>query len=89
MPTTVEAGYPNSEYNFWAGVFAPSKVPAELRAKLHDEIAKALRQPVVREKLAGLGADPMPLNSAQFEALVRGEIETNAQLVKAAGIKVN
>jgi tripartite-type tricarboxylate transporter receptor subunit TctC len=89
VPTTVEAGYPNSEYNFWAGVFAPSKVPAELRAKLHDEIAKALRQPVVREKLAGLGADPMPLNSAQFEALVRGEIETNAQLVKAAGIKVN
>jgi tripartite-type tricarboxylate transporter receptor subunit TctC len=89
VPTTVEAGYPNSEYNFWAGVFAPSKVPAEIRAKLHDEIAKALRQPVVREKLAGLGADPMPLNSAQFEALVRGEIETNAQLVKAAGIKVN
>jgi tripartite-type tricarboxylate transporter receptor subunit TctC len=89
VPTTVEAGYPNSEYNFWAGVFAPSKVPAELRAKLHDEIAKALQQPVVREKLAGLGADPMPLNSAQFEALVRGEIETNAQLVKAAGIKVN
>jgi tripartite-type tricarboxylate transporter receptor subunit TctC len=89
VPTTVEAGYPNSEYNFWAGVFAPSKVPAELRAKLHDEIAKALQQPVVREKLAGLGADPMPLNAAQFEALVRGEIETNAQLVKAAGIKVN
>jgi tripartite-type tricarboxylate transporter receptor subunit TctC len=89
VPTTVEAGYPNSEYNFWAGVFAPSKVPAELRAKLHDEIAKALRQPVVREKLAGLGADPMPLTSAQFETLVRSEIETNAQLVKAAGIKVN
>jgi tripartite-type tricarboxylate transporter receptor subunit TctC len=89
VPTTVEAGYPNSEYNFWAGVFAPSKVPADIRAKLHDEIAKALQQPAVREKLVGLGADPMPLTSAQFETLVRSEIETNAQLVKAAGIKVN
>jgi tripartite-type tricarboxylate transporter receptor subunit TctC len=89
VPTTVEAGYPNSEYNFWAGVFAPSKAPADIRAKLHDEIAKALQQPAVREKLVGLGADPMPLTSAQFETLVRSEIETNAQLVKAAGIKVN
>jgi tripartite-type tricarboxylate transporter receptor subunit TctC len=89
VPTTVEAGYPNSEYNFWAGVFAPSKVPAEVRERLYAEIAKALQHPAIREKLIGLGADPMPLTSAQFEALVRREIETNTQLVKAAGIKVN
>ncbi len=31
----------------------------------------------------------MPLNSGEFEALVKQEIETNTQLVKAAGIKVN
>jgi hypothetical protein len=31
----------------------------------------------------------MPLTSEQFEALVRCEIETNRQLVKVAGIKVN
>jgi tripartite-type tricarboxylate transporter receptor subunit TctC len=89
VPTTVEAGYPNSEYNFWAGVFAPSKVPADIRAKLHDQMAKALQQPAVREKFITLGADPMPLTSTQFESLVRNEIETNALLVKAAGIKVN
>ena len=89
VPTTVEAGYPNSEYNFWAGVFAPSKVPAEVRERLYAEIAKALQHPAIREKLIGLGADPMPLTSAQFEALVRREIETNTQLAKAAGIKVN
>jgi tripartite-type tricarboxylate transporter receptor subunit TctC len=89
VPTTVEAGYPNSEYNFWAGVFAPSKTPADIRAKLYAEIAKALQHPAIRDKLIGLGADPMPLTSVEFEALVRREIDTNAQLVKAAGIKVN
>jgi hypothetical protein len=31
----------------------------------------------------------MPLNSAQFETLVKNEITTNTELVKAAGIKVN
>jgi tripartite-type tricarboxylate transporter receptor subunit TctC len=89
VPTTVEAGYPNSEYNFWAGVFAPAKTPADIRAKLHAEIAKALQHPAVRDKLTNLGADPMPLTSAQFEALVRREIEDNTRLVKAVGIKVN
>ena len=62
VPTTVEAGYPNSEYNFWAGIFAPAKTPAEIRARLYAEIAKALQAPPVREKLKNLGADPMPLD---------------------------
>ena len=72
VPTTVEAGYPNSEYNFWAGMFAPAKTPADIRAKLHAEIAKALARPGrCASKLKNLGADPMPLTSAQFEALVK------------------
>jgi tripartite-type tricarboxylate transporter receptor subunit TctC len=89
VPTTVEAGYPNSEYNFWAGIFAPAKTPADIRDKLYAAIAKALQVPAIRDKLANLGADPMLLDSAQYTALVRSEIETNTQLVKAVGIKVN
>jgi tripartite-type tricarboxylate transporter receptor subunit TctC len=89
VPTTVEAGYPNSEYNFWAGVFAPARTPADIRARLYAETAKALQNPATREKLVNLGADPMPLSSAEFDALVHREIATNTQLVKAAGIKVN
>jgi tripartite-type tricarboxylate transporter receptor subunit TctC len=89
VPTTVEAGYPNSEYNFWAGMFAPAKTPVAIRDKLFQEMAKSLQAPATHARLASLGADPMPLTPAQFEALVRSEIETNTQLVKAAGIKVN
>jgi tripartite-type tricarboxylate transporter receptor subunit TctC len=70
-------------------MFAPAKTPADIRARLHAEMAKALQTPAVREKLKTLGADPMPLDSAQFDALVKREIETNTQLVQAAGIKVN
>lgn len=89
VPTTTEAGYPNSEYNFWAGMFAPVKTPAAIRDKLYAESVKALQRPAIRDKLLNLGADPMPLTSAQFEALVKSEIETNTQLVNAAGLKVN
>ena len=89
IPTTVEAGYPNSEYNFWVGMFAPAKTPADIRARLYTEMTKALASATVGERLKNLGADPMPLNSAQFETLVKNEITTNTELVKAAGIKVN
>jgi tripartite-type tricarboxylate transporter receptor subunit TctC len=88
VATTVQAGYPNSEYNFWVGMFAPAKTPAAIREKLYAEMTKALATPTVSAKLKNLGADPMMLNSAQFDALVKQEIETNTQLVKAAGIKV-
>jgi tripartite-type tricarboxylate transporter receptor subunit TctC len=89
IPTTVQAGYPNSEYNFWAGIFLPSKTPAPIKEKLYQEIAKALQTPAVRDKLKNLGADPMPLTPAQFDAQVRREIETNSKIAKAANIRVN
>ena len=89
VPTTTEAGYPNSEYNFWIGMFIPAKTPAAIIPKLHQETAKALQNPATREKLAKLGVEPMPMASAQFEALVRDEITLNTKLVKDAGIKAN
>src|SRR5262245_78536 len=89
VPTTVEAGYPNSEYNFWAGVFVPAKTPPAIRNKLHAEIVKALKSAVLSERLKKLGADPFLITPAQFDELVKQEIEINTQLVKAAGIVVN
>ena len=88
IPTIAEAGYPNSEYNFWAGVFVPAKTPASIKEKLYAEVVKALTAPSVRDKLKNLGADPLPLTSAQFDAQVRKEIETNSKIAKAANIKV-
>ena len=88
VPTTVEAGYPNSEYNFWAGVFVPAKTPPAIRERLHAEIVKALKTPVLSGRLAKLGSDPFLITPAQFDALVKQEIEVNTQLVKAAGIVV-
>ena len=41
VPTTIEAGYPNSEYNFWAGVFLPVKTPAPRRATRNAHHAQA------------------------------------------------
>jgi tripartite-type tricarboxylate transporter receptor subunit TctC len=89
VPTTIEAGFPNSEYNFWMGLFAPAKTPAAILTRLHEETIKALENPVVIERLAKAGGEPMPMPSAAFHAFVMKEIEINATLVKAAGVEIN
>src|SRR6266571_3857959 len=87
LPTTLEAGIPNSDYNFWVGMFAPAKTPREVVSRLYLETVKALRSGDVREKMARLGAEPMDYDPDRFNAYLREEIAANAALVKAAGIK--
>ena len=89
VPTTVEAGFPNSEYNFWVGMFAPATTPKATVDKLNAETLKALSDPAVKEKLAKLGGDPLPMQPVAFDAFIRKEIEINAMLVKAAKIQMN
>jgi tripartite-type tricarboxylate transporter receptor subunit TctC len=89
IPTTLEAGYPESDYVFWIGVFAPANTPRDIVDRLHQEIAKALAEPTVRDTVKKLGADPMKLTPSGFDAFVKAEIATNAALVKAAGIAPN
>jgi tripartite-type tricarboxylate transporter receptor subunit TctC len=90
VPTTVDAGFPNSDYNFWVGMFAPAATPKEIIGKLNGEIIRALQVPAVKAKLeANAGGEPMPMTPAEFDAFVRKEIDVNAALVKAAGIEVN
>lgn len=89
VPTTLEAGYPNSDYNFWTGMFVPSKTPRSVINKLYEEIVKVLQTGEVRERLAKLGTEPMPLSPEQFDKLIREELAANAVLVKAAGIRRN
>ncbi len=89
VPTTLEAGYANSDYNFWTGMFVPSKTPRAVVNKLYDETVKALQTSEVRERLAKLGTDPMSITPEQFDKLIREELATNAKLAKAAGIQGN
>ncbi len=87
VPSSIEAGYPNSDYTIWYGAFAPAKTPTPIIEKLHAAAAKALQSQPTRGKLDQLALDPMPMTSAEFDQLVVREIAANETLIKAAGIK--
>jgi tripartite-type tricarboxylate transporter receptor subunit TctC len=87
VPTLHEAGYPDSEYPIWFGLFAPARTPQAVVEKLNRETLKAVQSPALRDRLSGLGVDPMPMSSEEFRAHVDKEIVLNASLARKAGLK--
>jgi tripartite-type tricarboxylate transporter receptor subunit TctC len=88
VPTTIEAGYPKSEYTFWVAMLAPAGTPKAVIDRLNSEAVKALNTPELKEKLRTLGAEPFTMPPAEFDAFLKAETAHMAEVVKAAHIPV-
>ena len=89
VPTIAEAGVPGFSADLWLGVWGPAKLPRDITERLSSEIAKLLKQPDVRERLAGQGMEPVGSTPAQFAEFVRKENAQWSKVVKAAGVKAD
>ena len=89
VPTTVEAGLPNSDYNVWIGMFVHAKTPRAIVNRLAEETSKALRSPEIKERYVTLAMDQMPMTADEFAQFLTRDFETNRQLVQATGIQPN
>ena len=88
MPTLAEAGFPGLDMTTWYGVFAPAATPKEVVARLHDEIANALKLPDVQKRIAGLAGEPGTMSIAEFAELNRADYERYGKLIRETGIKL-
>jgi tripartite-type tricarboxylate transporter receptor subunit TctC len=89
VPTLAESGLPGFEIGSWQGVFAPAGTPPEIVKRLNAEIVKILNMPDVKEKLIGLGAEPVGDTPEQFSAYVKTEVVKWSDIVKKSGAKVD
>ena len=89
IPTVSESGVPGFVVIGFFILLAPSGTPAEIVARLNTESAKALESAVMKERLAGLGLEPVGKSSAECNAFIKSEIAKWAPIVKAAGAKVD
>ena len=78
---------PGYEMALWIGVFAPAGTPQDVAAKLNAEVVRIVNLPDIREKLAGMGVEPLGNTSEQMAEWIRREIVRYGPVVKAAGIK--
>ena len=86
VPTTGEAGVQGADAPLWIGLWAPAGTPADIVVRISTDTRKALADPVVREKLSGLGNDVMDMSPDAFARFVRSEIDDYAGVIRAAGI---
>jgi tripartite-type tricarboxylate transporter receptor subunit TctC len=87
VPTTLEAGYANSDLAVWYGVLMPAKTPRAIIDRFHAAGTKVLATPAMREKLRQLAVDPMPLAPAEMDKFVADEVAANGRVIRAAGIQ--
>lgn len=84
VPTSIEAGFPDSDFSLWVGAFVPSKTPSAVVQRLHAEILKAAATPEVKDRYLKSGTEAMTFSQAEFDAFVKKEIEVSARIAKRA-----
>jgi tripartite-type tricarboxylate transporter receptor subunit TctC len=89
VPTLEEAGIPNHEVGYWSGILTPAGTRPEIVHLLNREIAKALSQPAVKERLATIGFTPRVGTPEDFAKHIERELTEWARVVREAKIKID
>jgi len=88
-PTIAESGYPGFEALAWNGVLVPAATPKAIVTRLNSEIDAILKDPDVVHKLHAQGFDLIGGTPDAFGALIQGESEKWAPVIKKLGLKVD
>ena len=87
VPSMAEAGYPEVDVHLWSGIFAPSKVPPAIVAKLQKAFAAAIADTSVAAKLKAMAVNPGGATPDQFEKIIQSDVVKFGDVVKAANLK--
>ena len=88
LPPLASAGLPGFELSVWHGVYAPKGTPKEIVARLSGALQYAVRDSVVKQRLADLSTEPVAPARATPEALrthLKAEIDKWAPIIKKSG----
>jgi tripartite-type tricarboxylate transporter receptor subunit TctC len=88
VPTMAETGYPGSEITITFGLYVPAATPKGIVALLTTEVRKILDMPDVRERIATQGVAASGSTPEELGSILAAEIAKWAEVVKAAGIRV-
>jgi tripartite-type tricarboxylate transporter receptor subunit TctC len=90
VPTIASAApLPGFEAVSWYAVMAPAGTPKEVIGKIHSDIANVLQMPDVRERLAGMGAEPSGESPAELAARIKAEYDRWGDVVRKANIRAD
>jgi tripartite-type tricarboxylate transporter receptor subunit TctC len=89
VPTVGESGLQGFEMVSWYGLWGPAKVPADVVAKVQQEVARALKSQQVMKNLGEHGFIVSGSTPDEFRDYIRQESDKYGRLIKAANIKLD
>jgi len=89
LPTVEEAGVKGYDASTWFGLFAPAGTPDDVIAKLSSETQRILALADVRERLLGLGAQPVGNSPDELARFVQDEMSKWARVIRSANVTLN
>jgi tripartite-type tricarboxylate transporter receptor subunit TctC len=87
VPTAIEQGFADFDIATVIGLQAPAGLSREIVARLQRTVARVIREPDLAERMANLGMELREDGTESYARFVRGEMESYAQAVKAAGVR--
>jgi len=88
IPTYGELGYPQANEPSWFGLVAPASTPASQVLRVQQAVATALKEPAVRDRLAGQGLYASGTTPADFSRQIVREIDKMKKVAAYAKIKI-
>jgi tripartite-type tricarboxylate transporter receptor subunit TctC len=89
VPTIAESGVPGYVVDSWQGVFAPVKTPPEIVQKINGDLAKALADPGLVEKLERNAYTVGNSSADDLAEFLRADTEKWEAVIKKVGIKID
>lgn len=89
IPTVAESGLPGFEMYSWYGLWGPANLPQAVVNKLSAEVAIALKNKGVRDRMAELDFEPSTATPAQFEKIIKDEIAKIGAVAREANISLD
>jgi len=89
VPTFAEAGMPDYKYDSWFGIMAPAGTPPAIVKKINEDIAGISQLPDVQARWRTTGALTVVNTPAQFDVIIKSDVERYGKMLKAAGVNPN
>lgn len=89
LPTVAESGVPGYAVEGSVLMLAPRKTPGPVIARMHEESARILGMPEVRDAIAVGGSEPGGASPAETQKHVREESAMWEKLIKTLGVKLD
>jgi tripartite-type tricarboxylate transporter receptor subunit TctC len=88
VPTLAESGLADFDFNFWAALFGPAGLPAEIAMRQAEAIGQAMREPGLAARLVDLGVEAKASSPAELDRFFRHELQATREIVRRAGIEL-